>query len=86
MNKSSTIHTRIQPSLKEEAEAILNQLGLSTSEAIAIFFRQITLHGGLPFDVKIPNKLTQKAMAETRAGKNTKRFDDVKDLMRDLEC
>jgi DNA-damage-inducible protein J len=89
-SKTASVHARIQPLLKLQAEAILHQLGISTSEAIAIYFNQITLQKGLPFDVKItpqkaPNKKTQKALEEARTGK-TKRFASAQDLMRDLNA
>jgi DNA-damage-inducible protein J len=60
--KSAMIRARISPSLKEEAEAILKELGLTITEAIVLFYNQIRLYKGLPFDVRIPNPSTQKAM------------------------
>jgi DNA-damage-inducible protein J len=81
--KTTTIHARIQPDLKTQVEAVLNQLGISTSEAITLYFKQIHLQQGLPFEVKLPNAVTQKAMGEANAGKG-KRFDSVAGLMDDL--
>jgi DNA-damage-inducible protein J len=83
--KTASVHARIQPGLKVQAEAILDKLGISTSEAIAIYFSQIALRKGLPFDVKIPNKATRKAMAEARTGR-TRKFTTVADLMDDLNA
>lgn len=83
--KTASVHARIQPALKTQAEAVLAKLGISTSEAIAIYFSQIALQKGLPFDVKIPNKKTQKAMREAREGR-TKRFSSSEELMRDLNA
>ncbi|MFT5606899.1 MAG: DNA-damage-inducible protein J [Parvicella sp.] len=54
--KTSVIHTRIDADLKAGAESILKQIGLSSSEAVRLFYRQIELNNGIPFDVKIPNK------------------------------
>lgn len=81
--KTTTIHARIQPDLKTQVESVLSQLGMSTSEAITLYFKQIHLQQGLPFEVKIPNTITQKAMEEATAGK-AKRFDSVAGLMDDL--
>lgn len=81
--KTTTIHARIQPDLKMQVETVLQQLGMSTTEAITLFFNQIQLHQGLPFEVKIPNAVTQKAMKEAQNGKG-KRFTSVADLMDDL--
>ena len=55
MAKTTTIRARTSPQLKEEVEGILKQLGLNTTEAINIFFSQIRLRHGLPFEVRIPN-------------------------------
>ena len=65
MIKSAMLRARIEPILKEEVDAILKKLGLSTSEAINLFYKQIKLRNGLPFQVVIPNELTKKTMKET---------------------
>ena len=72
MNKAATINTRIEPKLKHQAEAILHNVGLSTSEAIRIFYIQICLNKGLPFEVKLPNADTLAAIHELESGKGTK--------------
>ncbi len=66
MTKTETVRARIEPELKRDAEAVLSELGLSTSEAITLFLRQVTLRQGLPFPVNIPNQETRKAIAEAR--------------------
>jgi len=83
--KTASVHARIQPTLKVRAEAILGKLGISTSEAIAMFFSQIALRKGMPFDVRIPNKTTRRAMHEAR-GRRSKKFTSVVDLMDDLNA
>lgn len=69
MNKAATINTRIELNLKIQAEKILHTIGVSAAEAIRIFYSQICLQNGLPFDVKIPNKKTADAIDELEAGK-----------------
>lgn len=54
MAKSANLYARIEPNVKNEAEAILSQLGIPASNAINMFYKQIILHGGLPFEVKLP--------------------------------
>lgn len=54
MTKSVTIRARMDPHLKAEAEAILEALGLSTTQALTIFYQQIRLNKGLPFDLRLP--------------------------------
>ena len=54
MSKSETLHIRVNEGVKSRAEYTLNLLGLSISEAVNILLHQISLVGGLPFEVKIP--------------------------------
>ncbi len=55
MGKSANLYVRIEPEVKEQAEAILNALGIPASNAITMFYKQIILQQGLPFEVKLPN-------------------------------
>ena len=54
MAKSANLYARIEPDLKEQAETILSALGIPASNAITMFYKQIILRNGLPFDVKLP--------------------------------
>jgi len=78
--KTAAVHSRIQPEIKEQAEGILQRLGLSPTEAIRMFYTQITLRNGLPFDVSIPNDETIKALEDSRNGLNLERFDSTEEL------
>lgn len=67
MSKTSNLYVRIEPHVKNQAEAILDMLGIPASTAINIFYRQIILQKGLPFEVKLAtntvldfNSLTKK--------------------------
>lgn len=55
VKKSSNLYARIEPEVKEKAESILATLGISVSGAINMFYKQIILQKGIPFDVKIPS-------------------------------
>ena len=55
MAKSANLYARIEPELKEQAEMILAALGISSSNAITMFYKQIVLNNGLPFEVKLPS-------------------------------
>lgn len=52
--KSANLYARIEPDVKEQAESILSALGITVSNAINMFYKQIILNRGLPFEVKIP--------------------------------
>ena len=67
MGKTTTIRARIEPDLKNEVDSILTQLGLTASETIHLLYRQIKMRQGLPFDVHIPNDLTEKTLKMSKA-------------------
>ncbi|WP_440993377.1 type II toxin-antitoxin system RelB/DinJ family antitoxin [Cysteiniphilum litorale] len=83
MNKAATINARIEPRLKHQAETILHNVGLSTAEAIRLFYTQICLHKGLPFEVKIPNTKTLNALNELESGKGH-RYNSMDDVWSDI--
>lgn len=55
--RTANIFSRVDPETKEQAEAILNQLGIPMSNAIGMFLKQIVMHRGIPFDMKIPSSV-----------------------------
>lgn len=54
MAKSANLYARIEPEVKERAEAILSALGIPASNAINMFYKQIILQNGIPFEIKLP--------------------------------
>lgn len=80
--KTAAIHSRIEPEVKAQAESILRRLGVSPTEAIRMFYTQITLRNGLPFSIDIPNEETEKALKDSRSGRDLERFENVDDLMK----
>lgn len=70
MSKTATIRARIEPKLKKDVENLLNELGISTTEAINIFYHQIKLRQGLPFSIVVPNETTRKVFDDTDADRN----------------
>ena len=83
MAKSANLYARIEPEVKEQAESILSELGIPASNAINMFYKQIILQRGLPFEVKLPqhpldvgnmteeqwNAELEKGYADMKAGK-----------------
>ena len=65
--KTANLYARIEPDVKEQAENILSALGIPASNAINMFYKQIILHKGLPFEVKIPtaSPLSVEELTET---------------------
>ena len=54
MNKTANLYARIEPDVKEQAEKVLDALGIPVSNAINMFYKQIILQQGIPFPVKLP--------------------------------
>lgn len=84
MAKTAVISARIDPELKRNAEQVFKELGLTTSQALILFYKQVDLQRGLPFNVKIPNEVTRKALEDARARRNLESFDDLDKPFEDL--
>ncbi len=85
MSKSVTLSVRIDPELKQKADEVFRRLGLTASQAIVLFYKQVELQQGLPFAVRLPNATTRKALEEAQERRNLKDFENVDDLFEDLE-
>jgi len=81
--KSAMVRARMEPELKAGAEKYFNLLGLTTTQAITIFFKQVEIHQGLPFEVNIPNAETIAAMKEIENGGGRK-FENADELFKHL--
>ncbi|MBU4320215.1 MAG: type II toxin-antitoxin system RelB/DinJ family antitoxin [Thermodesulfovibrionales bacterium] len=84
MTKTAMIRARTTPAVKADTERIFQRLGISTSEAINLFLAQVKMRKGLPFDVRIPNKATLKAMKDADEGKNLTTYDSVDDFFKKM--
>ena len=85
MAKTATIQTRVDPVIKNNAEMILKKLNISMSEAISMYLSQITLHNGIPFEIKIPNEITAKVLKDTENGNNVHKVNSVDELFQELD-
>ncbi len=79
MAKAEMIRARVEPDLKREAGELFSELGLSATEAITLFYRQVTLHQGMPFDVRVPTAETVEAL-QARDGVGLTGYASVQDL------
>jgi DNA-damage-inducible protein J len=64
MSKTGYITARVEPKLKASAGRVLAKIGVSTSDAITMFLRQVVMRQGMPFDVAVPNAQTGRAIEE----------------------
>ncbi|WP_027365913.1 type II toxin-antitoxin system RelB/DinJ family antitoxin [Desulfotruncus alcoholivorax] len=96
MARTSNIFARVEPEIKEQAELVLEQLGIPMSNAIGLFLRQVVLQRGIPFELKLPqskplsvgtlteeqfNAEIEKGLADLTAGKIVS-AENVADRMR----
>jgi DNA-damage-inducible protein J len=84
MPKTSTISARIDPELKNRVDQVFKDLGLTTAQAITLFYKQVELQHGLPFSVKIPTDTTMKALEDAKLRRNLETFNTAEDLFDDL--
>jgi len=57
MGRTANIFARVEPEVKEQAEEVLNRLGIPMSNAVGMFLRQVALQRGIPFEMKLPQEL-----------------------------
>jgi DNA-damage-inducible protein J len=84
MSKTTTVRARIEPDLKQHAEAVFERLGLNATQAINMFYRQVELRGGLPFDVVIPNRVTRQTFQDTDSDRDLMVCEDADDMFKKL--
>ena len=74
MAKTTTISIRIDAELKSDVESILTSLGLTPSQAINVFYKQITFQNGIPFSIKIPEKKLNEDSVNAMEEKNLSEY------------
>ena len=84
MSKTAMVRARLQPDLKDHAEGIFHRLGLNATQAITMFYRQVELREGLPFDVAVPATATKHAFADSEAKRGLVICEDADDMFRKL--
>ena len=85
MAKTAMVRARVEPELKRQAEELFSELGLSATEAITLFYKQVAIHRGLPFSVRIPNEKTIEAMRQAENRENLLEYSSIEDFRKDLE-
>jgi len=85
MAKETVVRAHVDPELKDNVDRILKPLGLTTSQAITLFLKQIEMRKGLPFVVESPNPETLKTFKDTDRDQNLQRFENMEGLFSDLD-
>ena len=99
MARTANVFARVEPSVKEQAEEVLDELGIPMSNAVGMFLRQVVLQRGIPFDMKLPARAPfayqtlskeqfdaeiQKGMSDITAGRTTSSADVRAEMKRDF--
>jgi DNA-damage-inducible protein J len=84
MPKTAIISARIDPELKQGAEKVFQELGLTATQAITLFYKQVELERGLPFVLRVPNEVTVQALGQARTRQGLESFNTLDDLFEDL--
>lgn len=84
MSKSAMVRARMEPELKKRVEDIFSQLGLSVTQAITLFYKQVEAANGLPFKVVIPGRETLATFKATDADSGLVVCEDAEDMFRKL--
>lgn len=85
MTASSVVRARIDERVKRQASQALSKMGLSVSDAIRLMLVRVAADKALPFDVKLPNAESLKALRELERG-DVRDYDTVDDLLADLDA
>lgn len=80
MAAADVVRARIDSDLKKEASAVLAGMGLSVSDAIRLMLVRVASDKNLPFDIRVPNEVTQAALRDASEGR-VERFSSVSDLL-----
>jgi DNA-damage-inducible protein J len=84
MSKTAMVRARVEPDLKNHAESVFQRLGLNATQAITMFYKQVELREGLPFEVVIPTVTTARTFQATDAGKDLIVCKDADDMFEKL--
>jgi len=84
MSKTTTVTVRIDPKIKSKALKVLDKLGITTSQAVTMYFNQISVENGLPFRPHIPNAETLQAMDDVSNRQAAKVFETPEEVFKDL--
>jgi DNA-damage-inducible protein J len=82
--KTPTIRARTEPGLKADAERVFRKLGISSSEAINLFYSQVRLRKGLPFPVEIPNAVMRRTFEKTDRGEDLHEYPSLDEFFKKM--
>ncbi len=84
MAATAFVRARIDEALKNEAAAVLAEMGLTVSDVVRIALTKIAKEKALPFEMRVPNALTAKTLAKSERGEDIHHANDAADLFDQL--
>ncbi len=84
MAATEVVRARVDERLKEEATAILATMGLTVSDFVRIGLTKVVSEQGLPFEMRVPNRLTAETLARSERGEDVHRVENAEALFKDL--
>lgn len=84
MAATAFVRARIDEALKEEAAAVLAEMGLTVSDLVRIVLTKVAKDKAIPFEMRVPNKLTAKTLAKSRRDEDVHHAKDAKELFGQL--
>ncbi len=84
MSKTAMVRARVEPDLKDHVEGVFHRLGLNATQAITMFYRQVEMRDGLPFDVVVPTATTKRTLEASEAGRDLVVCEDADDMFEQL--
>lgn len=85
MAATAFVRARIDETLKNEAAAVLADMGLTVSDVVRIVLTKVAKEKALPFEMRVPNKLTTETLAKSEQGEDVHHAKDAKDLFKQLD-
>jgi DNA-damage-inducible protein J len=80
MSQSAVVHARIDPATKAATEKVLDSLGMTPTEAIRLFYRQIAIRKSFPLELHVPNKLTASVLSKSDKNQAIETFETAAEL------
>jgi DNA-damage-inducible protein J len=84
MTKDATFSSRIDSNLKRKGDTILKSLGIKPSQALTMFYSQLVIHKGMPFQLKVPNEALIHSFEEAKDPENLHSYPDAKSAINDM--
>jgi DNA-damage-inducible protein J len=81
MNKTATVHARIDSKTKTASERVLEKIGMTPTDAVRLLYRQIALRKEFPLELRVPNKVTAQTLRKSDRGEDIESFDSVEDMV-----